>query len=179
MSIWPILISILALFISVMSYYRSHHHVSRKLFAFNSITASVFDNHEIPITVLNGGSSNVVLLGYSLSIQVDSGGSFSREDDTVNFEKGFNGLLRPGDASAITVKLNPKYEKWVLDNCTKPDEHNEYLLKYQLSLDWCDSTGKRYSSEFPVASITVESWGDLCGIGEPDKHENNLYKAAK
>ncbi len=179
MNIWPLLISVLAILISAMSYYRSHHHVSRKLFAFNSITTSVFDNYEIPIILLNGGSSNVVLLGYSLSIKMDSGGSFSREDDTVNFEKDFNGLLKPGDASTITTRLNPKYEKRVLNNCSKPDEHNEFTLEYQLSLDWCDSNGKRYSSEFPVASITVENWGELCGIGEPGKYEHNLYKAAK
>lgn len=162
-----------------MSYYRSHHHVSRKLFAFNSITISVFDSYEIPVTVLNGGNSNIVILGYSLSIEANSGGAFSRDDDRVKFEDPFNGLLKPGDASTITIKLNPKYQKNILENCSKPDEHNEFLLKYQLSLSWCDSTGKKYSSEFPVASVTVESWGELCGIGEPESHERNLYKITK
>lgn len=179
MNIWPLLISLLAVSISAMSYYRSHHHISRKLFAFNSITISVFDNYEIPIIVLNGGSSNVVLLGYSLLIKTNSGGSFSRAEDTVAFEKDFNGLLRPGDASTFTIKLNPKYEKSVLEYCSRPDEHNEFPLQYQLSINWCDSTGKKYSSEFPVASITVESGGELCGIGEAGGYEHNLYKTAK
>lgn len=180
MSVVALVISLIAVTISALSYYRTHHHVSKKLYAFISMSTSFFEKNELPVAILNAGNRDIVLIGYSITMRMKSGaGSFSRGADKAIFDSSFKGLLNPGNATIATVKFDTNYDKTVIENCGAPIDKGRFSILYDISISWCDSSGRRFRAETPLACITLDEAGTICGYGDVDEHEINLYRCTK
>lgn len=180
MSVVALVISLVAVAISALSYYRTHHHVSRKLYAFISMSTSFFEKNELPVAILNAGNSDVILVGYSISMSMKSGsGLISRGLDKIFFDSSFKGLLNPGNGTIATVKFDSNYDKTTIENCGIPDEDGKFSILYNFGISWCDSTGRKFRSETPLARLTLDASGNICGYGDVDDREINLYQCAQ
>lgn len=180
MSVVALVISLIAVTISALGYYRTHHHVSRKLYAFISMSTSFFEKNELPVAILNAGNRDVVLIGYSITMRMKSGaGSFSRGADKALFDSSFKGLLNPGNGTIATAKFDTKYDKTIIENCGIPNDEGKFSILYDISISWCDSTGSKFRAATPLASIVLDEAGNICGYGDVDEHEINLYRRTK
>ncbi|MEC7816545.1 MAG: hypothetical protein VX939_09745 [Pseudomonadota bacterium] len=180
MSIVALVLSLVAVTISALSYYRTHHHVSKKLYAFITMSTSFFENNELPVAILNAGNRDVILIGYSISMRMKSGiGSLSRGADKALFDSSFKGLLNPGNGTVATVKFDTNYDKTLIENCGTPNDKGKFSILYDISISWCDSSGRRFRAESPLASIVLDDTGTICGYGDVEEHEINLYQCTK
>lgn len=174
------LVSLLALSISALNYYWSHHHKSRKLYVIPSFSSEFFSSKSFQVIILNAGNTDIVLTGYSLGIKTKAGnGTLGRDSDSLAFDPSFKGLLNPGNATIATAKLHPIYKNNMVSSCGISSKENEHNLFYELSISWCDSSGNRYRSMVPVDNVTVNDEGSICGFEETEKAEINLYNHAK
>lgn len=170
MEIAAIFVSLSALFISALSYYRSHHYISRKLFIFPTLTINTFKDFEIPLTIINGGSNDVVLIGCSLSRKVgEKNGLLTNQGDMVIFQGNFDGLLNPGNAAIAVLKFDGNFDKTDLHNCGNK-------IEFVMSVSWCDSLGKNHRALVDVFYVQIDSEANIKGYGQPELDEKNLYK---
>lgn len=169
------IISLFALLISALSYYWTHHHVSKKLFAFINLTFDIFIKNSISISIVNAGNCDIVLMDSSLDIRGSKPGVMSRDTEKIEFDMAFKGLLNPGDAVICSAVIDPSFDDIDITNLGVKQENGKYRIKYEMSLTWCDSRGKLNNSKIELGSVVLDGAYRLCGFDKPDAKAVNLY----
>lgn len=176
MAIAAFIVSVFALFISAATFYHSHLHVSQKFFAYLNIDNFLNDN-KVPITVLNAGNKDIVLLSWYMGMRIPNGnGSMSRSEDVILFNPGDSPLLNPGNALSAVIKLSNKYDSHIIATCGKSPSKTNILISYFLAIKWCDSTGKEFNSVIDLFDVSLDKDNEIRGISPFKDRERNLYK---
>ncbi|EAR08141.1 hypothetical protein [Reinekea blandensis] len=180
MVIAAFIVSVLALMISAASYYHSHFHIDKKLFAYLNIGIHFFNDNKVPLTLLNAGSSDVVLLNWYLGMKaLDRNGSLSRGEDKITLNPGSNSLLNPGNALSATIQLGKEYDSHTIENCAEPMPENRHKITYFLEIEWCDSSGAEFTSVIDLFDVKLNNENNITGISPIKDGEKNLYNLQK